>query len=253
MITPSTRFYGLRMNLRSATRDRNHETRRSEAQPLWEPRSRTDRAAEQAGALAVAAGGARDAADRAQAPGGADHLDLVAAASLGAVEGGVGGRHEVGVRAPAGTARAASAVVPRSQAAAFISPVLESVLASLTSCACKADRCSKVASGRAIRAVSRLIAIASVDSTAMHISVRSLRSVLRPNMNSRSRVAGVVALTAAKTKDLFTATCTTAQAATSTIQVVTREPSPRPVPRASAGPGPSARWPRPWKVSDAPP
>src|SRR5260370_12979930 len=99
MITPSTRFYGLRMNLRSATRDRNHEARRSEAQPLWEPRSRTDRAAEQAGALALAAGGARDAADRAQAPGGADHLDLVAAASLGAVEGGVGGRHEFGVLA----------------------------------------------------------------------------------------------------------------------------------------------------------
>src|SRR5437773_8679693 len=35
MITLSTRFYGLRMNLRSATRDRNHETRRSEAEPLW--------------------------------------------------------------------------------------------------------------------------------------------------------------------------------------------------------------------------
>ena len=35
MITLSTRFYGLRMNLRSAKRDRNHETRRSEAQPLW--------------------------------------------------------------------------------------------------------------------------------------------------------------------------------------------------------------------------
>src|SRR2546421_11471672 len=35
MITLSTRFYGLRMNLRSATRDRNHETRRSEAKPLW--------------------------------------------------------------------------------------------------------------------------------------------------------------------------------------------------------------------------
>ena len=35
MITLSTCFYGLRMNLRSATCGRNHETRRSEAQPRW--------------------------------------------------------------------------------------------------------------------------------------------------------------------------------------------------------------------------
>src|SRR6266542_3414932 len=37
MITLSTCFYGLRMNLRSATCGRNHETWRSEAQPRWEP------------------------------------------------------------------------------------------------------------------------------------------------------------------------------------------------------------------------
>src|SRR5260370_18331632 len=37
MITLSTCFYGPRMNLRSATCGRNHETWRSEAQPRWEP------------------------------------------------------------------------------------------------------------------------------------------------------------------------------------------------------------------------
>ena len=37
MITLSTCFYGLRMNLRSATCGRNHETWRSEAQPRWKP------------------------------------------------------------------------------------------------------------------------------------------------------------------------------------------------------------------------
>ena len=36
MITLSTCFYGLRMNLRSAACGRNHETWRSEAQPRWE-------------------------------------------------------------------------------------------------------------------------------------------------------------------------------------------------------------------------
>jgi hypothetical protein len=35
VITLSTRIYGLRMNPRSATCGRNHETWRSEAQPLW--------------------------------------------------------------------------------------------------------------------------------------------------------------------------------------------------------------------------
>ena len=81
--------------------------------------------------------------------------------------------------------------------------------------------------------VSRLIAIASVDSTAMHISVRSLRSVWGPKMKSRARIAGSVALSAAKIRYWFTASCTIAQAATSTIQIVTREPG--------AGPRPSAR------------
>src|SRR5260370_16196570 len=37
MITLSTCFYGPRMNLRSATCGRNHETWRPEAQPRWEP------------------------------------------------------------------------------------------------------------------------------------------------------------------------------------------------------------------------
>jgi hypothetical protein len=35
MITLSARLYGLRMNPRSASRGQNHETRRSEAEPLW--------------------------------------------------------------------------------------------------------------------------------------------------------------------------------------------------------------------------
>jgi hypothetical protein len=35
VITLSTRLYGLRMNPRSAHCGQNHETRRSEAQPLW--------------------------------------------------------------------------------------------------------------------------------------------------------------------------------------------------------------------------
>jgi hypothetical protein len=43
MITLSTCFYGLRMNLRSATCGRNHETWRSEAQPRWEPAEKASR------------------------------------------------------------------------------------------------------------------------------------------------------------------------------------------------------------------
>src|SRR6266480_3851028 len=36
MLTLSMRFYGLRMNLPSAPCGRNHESRRSEAEPLWD-------------------------------------------------------------------------------------------------------------------------------------------------------------------------------------------------------------------------
>jgi hypothetical protein len=36
LITLSTRRYRLRMNPRSVPRGQNHETRRSEAEPLWE-------------------------------------------------------------------------------------------------------------------------------------------------------------------------------------------------------------------------
>src|SRR5260370_33027615 len=43
MITLSTCFYGLRMNLRSAPCGRNHETWRSEAQPRWEPAEKAGR------------------------------------------------------------------------------------------------------------------------------------------------------------------------------------------------------------------
>ncbi len=85
------------------------------------------------------------------------------------------------------TARATSAVASRSQAAAFSSPVLASARASLTSSACRNERCSRVPSGNATTRVSGLTAIPRATSAAALSSVASLRS------DSRDTTAGLIA------------------------------------------------------------
>ena len=54
---------------------------------------------------------------------------------------------------PVRTARATSALASRSHVAALSSPVLASARASLSSCGCRIDRCSSVASGSAMISV----------------------------------------------------------------------------------------------------
>src|ERR1700685_4152028 len=117
------------------------------------------------------------------------------------------------------TARATSAIDSRSQVAAFSKPVLESARASLSSRACRKDRCSKVTKGNAMTSANMLAATQKATRTATQDSDTSLYIGSLENCMSRRLALGSEPLIAVRISAWLKIHCTTVQATAMRIQV----------------------------------